>query len=175
MATGPAPENAGLQIERFCHPAFDALERMSAQLGSCNLDGERNAIEICTNPLDDGKLIRCWLKPSISQSGPFYEQTNCRGMPRPIMRAGIQRGDLVDGLALYPKRAPAGIDQEQLATGRTEFGDCIRNRIEHVLTVVHEQDRTSVVQTFEDLDSWLGAGHGQNQQGLSDGRPNRAV
>ena len=100
MAAGPASENAGLQIERFCHPAFDALERTSAQLSSCNLDGERNAIEICTNPLDDGKLIRCWLKPSISQSGPFYEQTNCRGMPRPIMPIGIQRGNLVDGLAL---------------------------------------------------------------------------
>ena len=115
------------------------------------------------------------LKPSISQSGPFYEQTNCRGMPGPITRTGIQRGDLVDGLALHPKRASAGIDQEQLATGRTEFGDCIRNWIEHVLTVVHEQDRTSVVQTFEHLDSWLGAGHGQNQQGLGDGRPNLAV
>src|SRR5664279_3979044 len=147
MAACSSPENAGLQIERFCHPAFDALERMSAQLRSGNLDGERNAIEFCTNPLDDGKLIRCWLKLSISQSGPFYEQTSCRGMPRSIMRTGIQRGDFVDGFALHPKRAPARINQEQLATGRTEFGNCIRNRIEHVLTVVHEQDRTSVVHT----------------------------
>jgi hypothetical protein len=46
---------------------------MPAQLGGRNLDGERNGIEIDANPLDDGKLIRCWLKPSISQSGPFYE------------------------------------------------------------------------------------------------------
>src|SRR5260370_33370849 len=128
---------------------------MPAQLGGRNLDVELNAIEIGANPLDVGKFIRCWLKPSISQSGPFYEQTNGSGLPGPIVRTGIQRGNLVDGLALHPKRAPACIDKKQLATGRTEFGDRIRNRIEHVLAVVHQQDHPSVIQTFEHLDSWL--------------------
>src|SRR5215831_2369967 len=148
---------------------------MPAQLGSRNLDGERNAIEIRANSLNDGKLIRSWLKPSIRQSGPFYEQTNGSGLPATIMRTGFQRGDRVDGLALHSKRAPAGIDQKKVTAGRAEFGDRIRNGIEHVLAIVHQQDRPSAVQTFEHLEAWLGAGHRQYQQGLRDGGPNLPV
>src|SRR5262245_45867428 len=111
---------------------------MPAHLGGGNLDGQRDAIQIRANPLDDFKLIRCRLKASICQSSPFYKQANG---DRLVMRAGIQRRDLVDCLTLYLQYASAGIDYEKVTAGRTKLRDCICNWVEHVLAVIHEQDR----------------------------------
>src|SRR5216684_4387004 len=125
MAAGPAPENARLQVERLGHAAFNALQAMPPQLRGRDLDRERNAIEIGANSFNGGKIVRTWLKSAIAGRPPLFEQAGGRGWPgarrAPVVR--IQRKYLVEGLALHPKRAPAGVDQEQFAAGRTEFGD----------------------------------------------------
>ena len=114
MAAAAAAKNARLQVERLCHAAFDARKAVPSQLRGCDLDGERNAIEIGANPLDDGKIVRRWLKTPIAEPAAFFEQARGHGLPGAIgaLQAGIERGDLVQRLALDPERAPAGVDQE---------------------------------------------------------------
>jgi hypothetical protein len=119
LAARPAPEVARVKIKGLCHSVFNALQGKPAQMTGRNLDGEGNVFEIGANPLDEGEIIRRRLKPSIGQSASFYEQANGRGLAGAVLRTGIQRGDLVERLTLHPKRAPAGVDQKQPATGRT--------------------------------------------------------
>ena len=66
MAAAAAAENAGLQVERLGHPAFDAGKAVPAQLRGRDFDRQRNAIEIGADALDDGKLVRARLKPPIA-------------------------------------------------------------------------------------------------------------
>ena len=82
-----------------------------------NLDGEGNVIEIGANPLDQREIIRARLKPSVEQSAPFHEQPDRRGVAGAVRCTGIQRGDLIEGLTLHPKRAPAGVDWHHPVSG----------------------------------------------------------
>jgi hypothetical protein len=156
---------AGVKIKRFCHPAIDALQGKPAQMTGRDLDGEGNIFEIGANPLDQDEIIPGRLKPSIGQPASFHEQADGGGRSGAVLRTGIQRGDLIEGLALHPKRAPAGVGQDHRAAGRTQFSDRVGDRIEHVLAIVHQQHGAGVVQTLEHLDAPFDAGQGRNQQG----------
>src|SRR5207245_5488190 len=105
-----------------CYAARNARQGALTQLRRRNLDRQWYMIHIRANILDRGNVFAAGLESVVGQPAAFDEKTNARRLPEVFLRTRIKGRDFVDGLALYPQYAAAGVDQKQFATGRAEFG-----------------------------------------------------
>ncbi|MNQ89558.1 hypothetical protein D3C85_1048690 [compost metagenome] len=176
------PTARGVKPHVVIQPESKVADRLDAQACRHQFDGQRDAIDLpddCGEQPAVGILERAGTHGLRTLDQQFYRRRRHGfgqiGTLRPGQR---ERRQPFDVFSLDANRLPAGCENAQAGQGAEQFGDKKRQRVEHVLAVVDQQEHVAVLQALQDGPRRVGgvrrcaerAGHRAHQMGLRDQR-----